>query len=349
MNPVGSTNGHRRKAGENAENLFRTHRHSGPRNGQLAAQAVQIAVQLDCVKLADEELPLGVAYRRFLDLVQRAIPFDYGTLYITDSDSGGLVPVAILGSRVDLAEQVRFARGNGVSAWVAQERRAVVIPDPEQQDHAPLAAGTVRAYLAFPLVHNGSIAGVVALARADETFSASEFSQLGDLAETLGTTLSRVRREASLRELVYVDAQTGLSNQVHFLARIEEDVQRAKEHTGEFTVAVVELDGIEAFDRHEVSQLLQQFAERLQRSIRTCDMAASLEDGRFGLIFAGVDERTAASIVQRIATQTLTDNLAVPKEQIPMRLRAGLAPSSAFEGSIDECVRRISGRLEQVG
>ncbi|MGH2437038.1 MAG: GAF domain-containing protein, partial [bacterium] len=184
MNPISSTNRRRREAGENAESRLRTHRHSG--NGQLAEQAVEIAVQLDCVKLADEELPLGVSYRRFLDLVQRAIPFEYGTLYVTDWDVGGLVPVAILGSRVDLAEPVRFARGNGVSAWVAQEGRPVVIPDPEQQNEAPITAGSVRAYLAFPLVQNGTISGVVALARSNQTFSASEFSRLGRLAESLG-------------------------------------------------------------------------------------------------------------------------------------------------------------------
>jgi diguanylate cyclase (GGDEF)-like protein len=352
VNPVSSTNQRHREAGENTGNQPRVPRHSAPRGGQLVEQAVEIAVELDSVKLAGEDLPLGVAYRRFLDLVQRAIAFEYGTLYIPDWDSGGLIPVAILGNRVDLAEPVRFARGNGVSAWVAQERRPVVIPDPEQQDNAPIAAGSVRAYLAFPLVQNDLIEGVVALARSNDTFSASEFSRLGRLAESLGTMLYRLRSEARLRELLYVDAQTGLSNHVHFLTRIEEELQRAKQHAGEFTVAVVELDGIETFgrrhDRHEVSQLRQQFTERLQRSMRTCDMAASLEDGRFGLVFAGVNEQTAVTIVQRIASQILTDNLTVPKEQVTMRLRAGLAPSEAFDGSIDECVRRIAGRLEHV-
>ena len=350
VNPIRSTNRRRREAGENAESRLRTHRHSGPHSG-LAEQAVEIAVQLDCVKLADEELPLGVSYRRFLDLVQRAIPFEYGTLYVTDWDGGGLVPVAILGSRVDLAEPVRFARGNGVSAWVAQEGRPVVIPDPEQQNEAPITAESVRAYLAFPLVQNGTISGVVALARSNQTFSASEFSRLGRLAESLGTALSTLRREAQLRELIYVDAQTGLSNHVHFISRIEEELQRARP-TGEFSVAIIELEGIEAFgrrhDRHEVSQLLQQFAERLRTSMRTCDMAASLEDGRFGLIFPGVNQQTAAGIVQRIAAQILTDNLTVPKDELTMKLRAGLAPSSAFKGSVAQWVRQIAGRLEYV-
>ncbi|HET6781304.1 MAG TPA: diguanylate cyclase, partial [bacterium] len=271
--------------------------------------------------------------------------------YVTDWESAGLVPVAILGSRVDLAEPVRFARGNGVSAWVAQERRPVVIPDPEQHSEAP-TAGSVRAYLAFPLAQDGVISGVVALARLNQTFSAAEFSRLGRLADSLGMGLSRLRREAQLRELLYVDAQTGMSNHAHFITRVEEELARVRQQAGEFTVAIMELEGIEAFgrrhERHEVSQLLQQFTTRLRNSMRTCDMAASLEDGRFGLIFAGVNQRIAAGIVQRIADQILTDNLTVPTDQLTMKLRAGLAPASAFDGSVDQWVRQIAGRLAYV-
>lgn len=325
----------------------------GSRNGHLAEQAAEIAVQLDCVKLTEEELPLGVAYKRFLDLVHRALPFEYGTLYVTELESGRLIPVAIRGSQVDLAEPVRFARGNGVSAWVAQERRPVVIPDPERNgDASPIADGSVRAYLAFPLVQNGMVAGVVALARKDGTFSTGEFSRLGRLAEPLATTLSRLRREARLRELLYIDAETGLSNHVHFLARIEEELQRARQQVGEFALAVLELEGIDVIARQHGRQagarLVQLFTQRLQSSMRSCDTAATLDDGRFGLILAGVNEEKAAGIVSRIAAAVLHDNLDIPREQVTLRLRAGLAPYAAIDGSIDEFVRQIGSRLEYV-
>lgn len=328
-------------------------RRHGSGNGQLAEQAAEIAVQLECVKLTEEELPLGVAYTRFLDLVQRAIPFEYGTLYVTEWESGRLIPVAIRGTQVDLAEQVRFARGSGVSAWVAQERRPVVIPDPAQHgEPSPIANGTVRAYLAFPLVQNGVVAGVVALARTDQTFSTSEFARLGRLADPLVTTLSRLRREARLRELLYIDAQTGLSNHIHFQARIEEELQRVQQHAGEFTVAVLELEGIEAIShlhgRQAGARLVQTFTQRLQSSMRTCDMAASLEDGRYGLLFAGVNEETAAAIIQRIAAAVLGDNLEIPLEQVPLRLQAGVASHAEIDGSIEDLLRQLTHRLAYV-
>src|SRR5712692_8150145 len=133
------------------------------REQRRAADALEGALQLECATLAHEELPLRVAYTRFLDLVHRVVPFANGTLYVTDWNNGRLLPVAIRGNRVELADRIRFARGTGLSAWVAQEGRAVVIPDPAaREERTVFADETLRAFLAFPLVQQGVVSGVVA-------------------------------------------------------------------------------------------------------------------------------------------------------------------------------------------
>src|SRR5712692_8553024 len=163
------------------------------------ADAAVVALQAECAKLAEEELPLRVAYERFLYLVHRVVPFAHGTLYVAEWTSGKLLPVAVRGNRVELADRVRFARGSGLSAWVAQEGRAVVIPDPGSNgSRAPFSDAALRAFLAFPLVQQGIVAGVLALARTDRTFAEDEFERLGRLAESLAQTLSKLRREARL-------------------------------------------------------------------------------------------------------------------------------------------------------
>lgn len=318
---------------------------------RLAEQAEEMALQLECVKLTDEELPLGLAYKRFLDLVHRAIPFEHGTVYVTEWESGRLIPVAIRGMRIDLADQVRFARGAGLSAWVAQERRPVVIPDPEADGaDSPFADGAVRAFLAFPLLQNGVVAGVVALARGDRTFSLDEFARLDRLAELLANTLAKLRREARLRELIYLDSETGLSNQRYFVARIEEELQRARQHAVEFSVALLEIHAIEDAvgpGRSGGAQLIQAFTQRLQGSMRTCDMAASLDDGRFGLLLAGVNHHRAAGIVTRIAGAVLADNLNL-SDQSAVQLRVGLASYEHPDDSAETLLRRAGATLATV-
>lgn len=323
----------------------------GPR--RLAEQAEEMALQLECAKLTDEELPLGLAYKRFLDLVHRVISFAHGTLLVTEWGSGRLIPVAVRGNRVDLADQIRFARGSGLSAWVAQEGRAVVIPDPSDSvDRSPFADEALRAFLAFPLIQNGVVAGVVALARGDRAFSEEEFSRLGRLSEPLAATLSRLRREARLRELIYLDGQTGLSNHHHFLARIEEELQHTRQHATEFAIALVELAGFEEaarlLGRQMSARLLQMFTRRLQSSIRTCDMVASLDDGRFGLLLAGVNKDVAAGIVARITEKVLDDNLEIPRQQVALRLRAGLVAVAGGDHSAESVLQQAGAALKDI-
>lgn len=310
---------------------------------RLAEHAEEMAVQLELVKLADEELPLGVAYTRFLDLVHRAIQFEHGTLYITEWGNGRLVPVALRGNRIDLADQVRFARGNGLSAWVAQEGRPVVIPDPRSAgERSPFSDEALRAFLAFPLVQNGLVAGVLALARGTRTFTPDEFERLGRLSESLSGSLSRLRRTARLRELVYQDPHTGLGNYHHFMARIEEELQRARQHAVEFTIAVVELAGLPEVERALGSQtrahLLQSFTQRLQGSLRSCDVAAAISDGRWGLLLAGVNGDRATGVADRIIHDVERDNLQIP-QQYRLAVRIGLAdcvePGSSAQALID--------------
>jgi len=320
---------------------------------RLAEQAEEMAVQLALVKLAEEELPLGVAYRRFLDLVRRAIPFEHGTLYVTEWGNGRLVPVALQGNRVELADQVHFARGRGLSAWVAQEGRPVVIPDPGSDGRSPFADEALRAFLAFPLVQNGMVAGVLALARGDRTFAPEEFARLGRLSESLAATLSRLRRAARLRELVFQDPQAGPGEAHRFLARVEEEVQRARQHGVAFTVAVVELDGLREVERALGPQvrerLLQAFTGRLQSSLRSCDMAAAIGHGRWGILLAGVSGERATAVVERIGREVAHDNLQVPLQQQRLELRVGLASSAgaghSAQALVDQAAAALAARV----
>lgn len=316
-------------------------------NTRLAEQAEEMALQLECAKLTEEELPLGLAYRRFIDLVHRAVPFEHGTLYVTEWNSGRLTPVTVRGNRIELADQIRFARGNGLSAWVAQEGRAVIIPDPQTPDgRHSFSDHALRAFLAFPLIQNSVVAGVLALARSDRAFMAEEFARLGRLSETLATTLARLRREARLRELIYKDAATGLSNRHHFLTRIEEELERGRQHGSEFCVALIELDGARGANAGS-ARMIQSFTQRLQRAMRTCDMAASLDGRIFGLLLAGVDRAKAEAIVARI-THVVQRDAEPPAGSPSLRLRVGLISNADAHQSVDTLLRAAQGALEEI-
>src|SRR3989442_7292336 len=94
-------------AGASAHAPDRAHRNGQP----LAAEAEEMALRLECAKLAGEELPLRLAYERYLDLGHRAISFDHRTLYRTEWTSGRLLPVALRRKPVELADRIPPSRG----------------------------------------------------------------------------------------------------------------------------------------------------------------------------------------------------------------------------------------------
>ena len=62
------------------------------------------------------------ALRQILGRIREAIPYENGTLFVTDRGTQKLEPVATVGAAIDLIGHVSFDRGKGFSSWVAQQR-----------------------------------------------------------------------------------------------------------------------------------------------------------------------------------------------------------------------------------
>ncbi len=342
----GSSNGARNGSSRTGRGWAPVGRNGGAAGGdlerepfaaRLAEQAEEMALQLECMKLVDEGLPTEQAYRQFLDVMHRAVPFEHGTLYVAEWETGRLAPVAVRGARVDMAVRAQ-PQGAGPAAWMIDASSNV-----RGNGDGPVIDGA-RGALAFPLIHNGLVAGVVALARRNRSFSEDESARLARLSHPLVTTLSRLRREARLRELVFTDVQTGLSNRHHFVARIEEELQRHHSQGGEFVVAVLELAGGPAGAEGSDARLAQVFARVLQRSMRGSDVASHLEHGRFGLLLVGVGRDQAVSIVDRITRRVLADpDLA--NDRAAIHVRTGLSGTGAGESSVDEMLDDATASL----
>ncbi len=313
----------------------------------------EFTLHLDCVKLTEERLPLGIAYPRFLEVVRRAVPFDFGTLYLAEGPAGALIPAAIKGNRVELADQVRFARGPGLSAWVAQEGRPVIIPHPvHSADQQPFADKGLRAFVAIPMMHGRWVTGVLALSRAEQVFALQEYDHLVRSSERLATTLSRLRLEAQYRAWTRTDPETGLSARHHFAARLDTELNRARHQASEFSVAVVALHGLEPADSvggiHSEKSFVQLVAEGLQSSIRSCDMAALLDEHVFGILLAGVAGETAEVVLRRIATTMLHGIPDLAPAGRSVQVWGGLAAFGEAVMSPEELVACARGRLQPI-
>ncbi len=147
-------------------------------------------------------------------------------------------------------------------------------------------------------------------------------------------------------------ADTVLSDGPQFSARIDEELGRAQGQQTEFSVAVMALERLEAagpVPENAQEWLLRLFAMRLQKAIRfPADVVARLDDGKFGVLLAGVKRDKAVAVVQRIAAQALHDNLDHPRDEVTFRLRAGIASFPEAGSSAESLLQQAAATLEPI-
>ncbi len=88
--------------------------------------------------------------------VRNTIGCHSASLFILDEENGRLEEAATVGVRVDLIESIDFDMGAGFSAWVAKQRRSVLIPNLRGDSHEQF-----RSFASVPLISNDKLIGVM--------------------------------------------------------------------------------------------------------------------------------------------------------------------------------------------
>ena len=94
-----------------------------------------------------------------LELLEQLVDFEFAALFVYDEEIKKLRVVANKGQVVDLIQPVSFDMGNGLSAWVAKQKRPILLSDIHRgkvQDEAP-----IRSFLSIPLLLGEELIGVM--------------------------------------------------------------------------------------------------------------------------------------------------------------------------------------------
>ncbi len=144
-------------------------------------------------------------------------------------------------------------------------------------------------------------------------------------------------------------AGTSLADARQLVARINQELEQRRTHPGEFSIAVLALEGLgdasPPIGPAAAERLIRLFAERLQKALRSVDLAAYLDDGTFGVFLAGVKRDQGKAVIQRITVQVLESNLDHPRNETTFRLRAGIATFPDAGASAESLMRRATTSL----
>jgi signal transduction protein with GAF and PtsI domain len=164
---------------------------------KLARTERQLVVIQKVSRLMAQKLTLPEALQAIVDLVGEATGGDSCLIYLIDNDE--LVLCASSPAHPGQIGRIRLRMGEGLTGWVAKERRMVSIPREAYRDlrfHAftDLPEDTFEAFLSVPIIVRGEVVGVVNVQhRQPHAHSGSEIEMLRTVGEQVGCVIVLAR------------------------------------------------------------------------------------------------------------------------------------------------------------
>ena len=241
---------------------------------------------------------------------------------------------------------------SGVAGQCLAERRPLSIDDTaaDPRVDAETRQRTGAASLLYvPLLYGEAVVGVIEAAAARAAaFSDEDVEVLRLLAQIIAIALHRAYTYPRPRQDVLHDALTGLGNRRAYDERIEAELARNQRYGHSFSLARLELDGLEdAGDRLGqaiADEALRELAVVLKRDTRAIDACFRTGADEFAIVMPGTTLEGARIFVERcrahLAEVRLCDGLVrasfgiveardEPADALAVRMNAAIAEDKA--------------------
>ncbi len=236
----------------------------------------------------------------------RLIPHDSIVIYV--NKEGRLVPEYVSGENHALLSSLQIPLGEGVSGWVAANRKPIVNGNAAVESGYcgnPARCSPLRSVLAVPLESVSGVIGVLSLYHAQsDAFSKDHVRILTAIQSKLALSVENALKYQRAENSATTDYLTGLPNARSLFLRLDSELSRCKRAALPLSVLVCDLDGFKQVnDRlgHVVgNQVLRAIGQKLREACREYDYAARMGGDEFVLVLPGLKPETVQTTVSRL-------------------------------------------------
>ncbi len=269
-------------------------------------QDSELEILFEVSRMIQTTLDKEEVYRRLLDLIHQAIPFDNATLFLWDKQNGRLVPAAQRGAFVDLIGGVHFEHGAGFSGWVAKQKRPVLLTELHRGRRPDDTL--VGSFMSVPLVVQGELIGVLNISHGrPKAFNEDQLRLLTLIAGQAAATIQRLLLYADMRRLAITDDLTNIYNRRHFLERMQSEIDRARRYGTPFSVMFIDIDNFKELNDnhgHQVGdKILAELATILKHWARSSDIVARYGGEEFVVLLPMTDKPRSITAAERLRTR----------------------------------------------
>jgi len=301
-------------------------------------------------------LSLGETLSVFSVKLRLLVRYDAIAIYLRRNQE--LIPEYVNGDNFRLFSSLRIPVGQGLSGWVAQNKKPIINGNPSVEPgylNDPTKFSTLRSALAVPLEGVAGVIGVLALYRGErDAFTSDDLRILLAASSKMALAIENALKYQQAESSATTDYLTGLPNARSLFLELDRELARCKRDESSLTVMVCDMDGFkqinDRFGHLEGNRVLRLFAQALKESCREYDYVARMGGDEFVVIAPGLPSEAAVKRADQIRALAKQAGLEVCAEDI-LSLSVGQAvyptDGSDAEALLAEADRRMYMEKQQ--
>ena len=235
--------------------------------------------------------------------LKRLVPYDSIAVYVLRDHK--LVPEYVNGENFRLFSSLEIPVGEGLSGWVAQNRKPILNGNPSVEAGYmgdPGKFSTLRSALAVPLEGLNGAVGVLALYRAEkDAFTKDNLRILLAISSKVSLAIENALKYRQVENSATIDYLTSLPNARSLFLRLDSELARCRRMNIPLAVLVCDLDGFkqvnDSFGHLTGNKVLSCVANGLKGNCREYDYVARMGGDEFVLLLPHI---TPESVDERI-------------------------------------------------
>ncbi|MDQ3168870.1 MAG: diguanylate cyclase [Acidobacteriota bacterium] len=241
------------------------------------------------------------------------VPFTASALFLLDEGGDTLTCRYAIGTDSDVILKTTVRVGEGLTGWVARNRRCLVNARPEADLEAGGKDGAlrVRSALICPLIVQERFIGTLTVYHSEPSFYREDHRRLLErVAEQAAAVIHNSMLFEQTQEDSLTDPLTLLPNTRFLFMHLAREIARATRHQTQVALLIADLDGFKEINdtlgHHVGDRALAEVARVLRGAIRPYDICARYAGDEFVLVLSGCGaedaERKRQELQQAIDT-----------------------------------------------
>ena len=149
------TGGKKGKTSRSRRLCVKSRRRIKEANGET--RKLNLEVLTGICRMLSQSASEGQYFEKILHQIGKAVEFSRASLFLFNQRKQQMEEIASIGKKVDLIESIRFDAGVGLSAWVASEKRPILLSNLRRKK----GGDRIRSFITIPCLLNGELFGVM--------------------------------------------------------------------------------------------------------------------------------------------------------------------------------------------